>query len=125
MKILQILAIITIFVVSPLTGRPPQKKPLTDLEFMDQVAMDESVGECMCPAHANYTGTWLEYCGRELSPPSKCTPETIYRCVNKRTIAIESSNPCAQWGQRCVPQTHLDGGACPMCKPHTIKTCIA
>ncbi|OXA49365.1 hypothetical protein Fcan01_15647 [Folsomia candida] len=130
MNISQILAIIVIFVVSSTTEKVPPKEeltytvPLSDLEFMDQVLTHESVGECMCPAHANYTGTWFEYCGRELTPPTKCTAETIYRCVNNRKVAIQTRNHCAKTGKRCVPKTQLEGGPCPMCKPHILKTCI-
>lgn len=121
MRNLQILAIVTIFIGTSFAGYAPSKE---DLDSMDRVRTRESVGECMCPPNINTTGTWVEFCGQELAQPKKCSPQSVYRCVNMRKIAIETYRRCEKWAEICQPQTSINGGPCPFCKPHALKECV-
>lgn len=91
----------------------------------DRIKKGESEGECLCPSNVNTTGTWLQHCGRELSPTSKCSPDAIYRCVNNRKIAINTGQNCAKSGEKCVQKmVKSNGEQCPGCSIHKFKTCI-
>lgn len=99
---------------------------VTSVEIAARVSQDESVGDCMCPSHVNQTGTYFQYCGHELTPPDKCSPETIYRCVDKQKRAIETNGKCAKFKKKCVPHTVKDNGEpCTMCVRHKYKKCLA
>lgn len=123
MNKMQFLCIVPIIIVTSWAGKLPATDG-TSLEFMDQVLMDESVGECMCPLHLNSTGTFFEFCGHELAQPKNCSRDSVYRCVNQRKLAIETTKRCEKWGKKCQTQTSLFGGPCPKCIPHKLKECV-
>lgn len=95
-----------------------------DMQREDKFRSGESQTKCMCPVNANTTLTYFQHCGRELSPASECAPETIYRCVNNRKFAIQTTSKCANYGEKCVPHiTKPDGQQCAECLLHTYKKC--
>lgn len=89
----------------------------------DNVAKGESEPGCLCPADVNTTGTYIHFCGRDLTP-DKCPPESILRCVNGRTKAIKFWD-CTPEGTKCGLKTKMkDGSHCRSCEAHRTKICI-
>lgn len=96
------------------------------LEMLDKVRSGEVLSDCMCHPGINTTGTYFDYCGRQLQPHNmveKCLPEGIYRCVNGRKAGIQQYD-CNKWGKKCVDNFKLSPGeSCEKCRQHLYKTC--